>query len=107
MSRGRFQHFKWKHNWKGTVRVINSQGKASFDVVNEGEILTLVTINKDYKNGLVTAIVVDGVGNISKGHALCDEADTFNEDFGTALAVARAEERYNKKQVKMLLKYGL
>lgn len=66
------------------------------------EATTLVTINNRKK--LVTAVVIDDSGNIVKGHALCDPADEFDPEFGTDLAIARAEERYNAKQVRLLLK---
>jgi hypothetical protein len=64
-------------------------------------ITTFVTVNPNKK--LVTAVVIDSVGNIVKGHALCDPADKFDPEFGMDLAVARAEARYNARQEKRLL----
>ena len=64
-------------------------------------ITTFVTVNPNTK--LVTAVVMDNVGNVVKGHALCDPADKFDPEFGMDLAVARAEARYNERQVKKLL----
>jgi hypothetical protein len=62
---------------------------------------TYVTVNKHSK--LVTAVVIDHVGNVVMGHALCDDADVFDENFGIDLAIARAESRYSARQVKLLL----
>jgi hypothetical protein len=73
--------------------------RANYEVVYEPT--TFVTVNNEKK--LVTAVVIDEVGNIVKGHALCDPADKFDTDFGINLAVVRAEARYNAKQEKLLL----
>jgi len=62
---------------------------------------TFVTVNP--KKKLVTAVVIDNVGNVVKGHALCDPADKFDPEFGMDLAIARAEARYNVRQEKKLL----
>jgi hypothetical protein len=68
------------------------------------ELTTMVTASKKGKKGtiLVTAVIIDEVGNVVKGHALCDPADTFDEHFGASLAVSRAYIRYFTRQEKFL-----
>lgn len=46
---------------------------------------------------VITAVIVDGDGNVVRGHAKCHESDQFDFEFGRKLATARATARYGRK----------
>lgn len=54
---------------------------------------------------LVTTIIYDAnIGLEGRGHAKCDETDTFDEAFGILLSHSRAQERLEKKYQRQLIR---
>lgn len=61
-------------------------------------------INVVFDGALTTVIIEDCNGITAKGHALQNAEDQYDSDFGQALALSRASNRYFHKLEKHLVR---